>query len=99
MDAKCQVDPSLAVAHGVFWKYHPEKAAQWELRLQSPAELGPDFRLDEPGSDEYRAAFVAEFPERVEQLRVAEMQRRERKSGPAVESDQGELNFEDDDEE
>ncbi len=99
VDAKCQVDPSLAVAHGVFWKYHPEKAAQWELRLQSHAELGPEFRLDEPGSDEYRAAFVAAFPEKMEQLRAAETQRRERKGGPAAESDQGELDFEEEEEE
>jgi len=50
VDARCQQDPSLAVAHGVFWKYHPAKAFQWELRLQAPDELGPDFRLDEPGN-------------------------------------------------
>jgi hypothetical protein len=95
VDQKCQQDPSLAVAHGVFWKYHPEKAYQWELRLQSPEELGPDFRLDEPGSDAYRADFEAHHPDKVRELREAEQRRRERKSGAGPESDQGELEFDD----
>jgi hypothetical protein len=34
------------VAHGCFWRYHPERAWTWELRLQD--EIGPDFRIDEP---------------------------------------------------
>ena len=25
VDAKCQQDPSLGVAHGCFWRYHPER--------------------------------------------------------------------------
>jgi hypothetical protein len=45
VDAKCQEDPSLAVAHGCFWRYHPARAWAWELRLQ--AEIGPDFRITE----------------------------------------------------
>ena len=45
VDKKCQIDPSLAVAHGCFWKYHPAKAWKWELRLQD--EIGPDFRIEE----------------------------------------------------
>lgn len=45
VDAKCQTDPSLAVAHGCFWKYHPAKAYAWELRLQD--EIGPEFTIDE----------------------------------------------------
>ena len=45
VDAKCQQDPSLAVAHGCFWRYHPERAWAWELRLQQ--EIGPDFRIEE----------------------------------------------------
>ena len=93
VDKKCQQDPSLAVAHGVFWKYHPEKAYQWELRLQSPDELGADFRLDEVGSDAYRADFEAHHSDKVRELREAEQRRRERKSGSAAESDQGELEF------
>jgi hypothetical protein len=45
VDAKCQEDPSLAVAHGCFWRYHPARAWAWELRLKQ--EIGPDFRLTE----------------------------------------------------
>ena len=45
VDDKCQRDPSLGVAHGCFWRYHPERAWAWELRLQD--EIGPDFRIDE----------------------------------------------------
>ncbi len=97
VDGKCQRDPSLAVAHGVFWKYHPEKAYQWELRLQAPEELGPDFRLDEAGSDAYRADFETHHPEKVRELREAEQRRRERKAGGVGESDQGQLDFEEDD--
>ena len=98
VDEKCQKDPSLAVAHGVFWKYHPEKAFQWELRLQSPDELGPDFRLDESGSDAYRAFFQNNNPEKVRDLREAEQRRRDRKQNTPAESDQGELDFADEDE-
>jgi len=32
-------DPSLAVAHGSFWKY-PQKAYAWELRLQDEIRAG-----------------------------------------------------------
>ena len=46
VDQKCQEDPSLGVAHGCFWRYHPAKAWAWELRLQD--EIGPDFRIEEP---------------------------------------------------
>jgi len=46
VDAKCRVDPSLGVAHGCFWRYHPARAWAWELRLQD--EIGPDFRITEP---------------------------------------------------
>src|SRR5690606_21038139 len=45
VDGKCKTDPSLGVAHGCFWKYHPAKAYAWELRLQD--EIGPDFTIDE----------------------------------------------------
>jgi hypothetical protein len=30
VDQKCQADPSLAVAHGCFWRYHPARAWAWE---------------------------------------------------------------------
>lgn len=46
VDAKCKLDPSLGVAHGCFWRYHPERAWAWELRLQQ--EIGPDLRIEEP---------------------------------------------------
>lgn len=45
VDAKCQQDPSLGVAHGCFWRYHPERAWAWELRLQQ--EIAPDFGIEE----------------------------------------------------
>jgi hypothetical protein len=62
VDAKCQQDPSLGVAHGCFWKYHPARAWAWELRLQH--EIGPDFRIEEKpyrgdgGDREHRDAYL-----------------------------------------
>lgn len=41
VDAKCQADPSLGVAHGCFWRYHPDRAWAWELRLQDELGLQP----------------------------------------------------------
>lgn len=58
---RCVHDPSLAVAHGRFWELHPELAYLWELRLSR--DLGPDFRVDEPGAAERRAAWLAENPD------------------------------------
>lgn len=49
VDAKCQEDPSLGVAHGCFWRYHPARAWAWELRLQD--EIGPKFRIEEEPYD------------------------------------------------
>jgi hypothetical protein len=43
---KCVQDPSFGVAHGCFWRYHPERAWAWELRLQD--EIDADFRIEEP---------------------------------------------------
>src|SRR5690606_16753624 len=75
VDAKCVEDPSLGVAHGCFWRYHPARAWAWELRLQD--EIGPDFRIDEPpydppglatgptgdpGSGAHRAAYLEAHP-------------------------------------
>jgi hypothetical protein len=114
VDGKCRDDPSLAVAHGCFWKYHPAKAYQWELRLQD--EIGPEFKLDEPArsaeqaysaawvqlsSDEYRAAFENAHPDKVEALVLAEQKRREkkRKKGAENEDEQGELELEESSEE
>jgi hypothetical protein len=62
VDEKCKQDPSLGVAHGCFWKYHPAKAWAWELRLQD--EVGPDFSIEESsyrgdgGDVEHRAAYL-----------------------------------------
>ena len=72
VDAKCQKDPSLAVAHGCFWRYHSERAWAWELRLQQ--EIAPHFRIEEApyrpggrdlgdGSDAtHRLAWLSEHP-------------------------------------
>jgi hypothetical protein len=80
VDAKCQKDPSLGVAHGCFWRYHPERAWAWELRLQQ--EIGPDFRIEEPpycpggrdlgdgGDAPHRLAWLADHPD--EALAVVE---------------------------
>ncbi len=108
VDAKCQQDPSLAVAHGCFWKYHPAKAYQWELRLQAPDELGPDFMLEEPGntgevfsglsaSEHWRADFEQAHRDQARELREAEERRRQRKAGGEADETgpaEGELDFE-----
>lgn len=78
VDEKCRRDSSLAVAHGCFWKYHPEKAYQWELRLQD--EIGPGFKLDEKDSDVLRAAFLEKQSSLARELEEAEQARRERKA-------------------
>ncbi|MCB9613490.1 MAG: BREX-6 system adenine-specific DNA-methyltransferase PglX [Sandaracinus sp.] len=73
VDEKCRRDPSLGVAHGCFWRYHPERAWAWELRLQDEigqAEDGGPFRIREqpyrpggrdlgdPGEEPHRATFL-----------------------------------------
>ena len=72
VDRKCQQDPSLGVAHGCFWRYHPERAWTWELRLQD--EIAPDFRIQEQpyrpggrdlgdaGDTPHRSAFLHDHP-------------------------------------
>lgn len=72
VDQKCQQDPSLGVAHGCFWRYHPERAWSWELRLQG--EIGPTFtiaeapyrpggrELGDPGDKPHRDAFLRDNP-------------------------------------
>jgi len=73
VDDKCQNDPSLCVAHGCFWRYHPARAWAWELRLQD--EIGPDFRIeeaaycpggrdvDDPGDRLHRERWLSEHPD------------------------------------
>lgn len=85
VDAKCQDDPSLGVAHGCFWKYHPAKAYAWELRLQD--EIGPDFTIDEADSDDCRAGFLAEYPGEAQAIRDKEQERRDRKARKAASAD------------
>ena len=77
VDEKCQKDPSLAVAHSVFWKYHPAKAYEWELRLQD--EIAPDFHIQEPDSQTLRGEFVKDNSELVKELVQKEKKRSERK--------------------
>lgn len=72
VDTKCKVDPSLGVAHGCFWRYHPARAWAWELRLQD--EIEQSFRIEEPpyqpggrevgdaGDGMHRAKFLTEQP-------------------------------------
>ena len=80
VDKKCQSDPSLAVAHGCFWKYHPAKAWKWELRLQD--EIGPDFRIEEApyrgdsGDTEHRTAYLAANPKEALEAVEKELMRR-----------------------
>lgn len=76
VDAKCKEDPSLGVAHGCFWRYHPDRAWAWELRLQD--EIEGSFRIEEapydppgldggPTGDEgdavHRARYLADQPD------------------------------------
>ena len=91
VDAKCRQDPSLAVAHGVFWPYHPAKAYEWELRLQD--EIGPDFTLDEADSDTLRQRFETDHPDLVQALKDKEQKRRDRKDKKQAEPDD-QLNLE-----
>jgi hypothetical protein len=83
VDLKCQADPSLGVAHGCFWKYHPARAWAWELRLQD--EIGPDFRIEEApyrgdgGDNEHRAAFLKDHAEEALEAVEKEALRRRRK--------------------
>jgi hypothetical protein len=60
VDDKCRTDPSLAVAHGCFWKYHPAKAYAWELRLAH--EIGPEFAIGEPDAAQHRTSFSPSSP-------------------------------------
>ena len=83
--AKCVEDPSLAVAHGLFWRLHPAKAYAWELRLQD--EIRPDFTIDEAGSDEARARFLTDHTDEARAIRLKEAERRERKARKVAEVD------------
>ena len=96
VDARCTDDPSLGVAHGCFWAYHPKRAWAWELRLQD--EIGPDFRIVEAsyrppsalpdgGDVAHRAAYLQEHALEALATVETEVLRRRRKKKAA----QGEL--------
>jgi hypothetical protein len=93
VDAKCKEDPSLAVAHHCFWRYHPVKAYAWELRLQD--EIEPQFTIDEPDSDQHRAQFLAEHPDEAAEILAKELKRLERKAQKAADGDETEDETED----
>jgi hypothetical protein len=78
VEKKCVEDPSLAVAHGCFWRLHPAKAYAWELRLQD--EIRQDFTIDEPGSDKAREAFLKAHADEAKTIRLKEQERRARKA-------------------
>ncbi len=71
VDQKCRKDPSYGVAHGCFWRYHPDRAWAWELRLQD--EIAPDFRIEEPpyrpGGHDARPPDAGDAPHRDAWLR------------------------------
>jgi hypothetical protein len=79
VDDKCKLDPSLGVAHGCFWKYHPAKAYAWELRLQHEMDNAA-FRIDEDGSDAARDAFLRDHADEAAEIREKEEKRRARKA-------------------
>ena len=87
VEAKCKLDPSLGVAHGCFWKYHPAKAYAWELRLQHELE-DPKFTIDEDGSDGARAAFLRDHAGEAREIEEKEAKRRARKGGGEDEAQQ-----------
>jgi len=87
VDKKCQEDPSLGVAHGCFWRYHPARAWTWELRLQD--EIGLDFRIEEAscrgdgGDVEHRAAYLRDHADEALETIEKEVLRRRRKKKEA----------------
>jgi hypothetical protein len=90
VDAKSQTDPSLGVAHGCFWKYHPARAWAWELRLQD--EIGPEFRIEEAsfrgdcGHETHRAAFLSEHPDdALAAIEKEALRRRRKRKAPQAE--------------
>jgi len=90
VDEKCQSDPSLGVAHGCFWKYHPARAWAWELRLQD--EIGPKFRIEEAsyrrdgGHQAHRAAFlVDQAEEALAAIEKEALRRRKKQKTPLAE--------------
>ncbi len=80
VDDACRKEPSHAVAHGCFWRYHPDRAWKWELRLQD--EISPEFRIAESDADSSRAAFFADEPAAAIDRIIDEARRRRRGCTP-----------------
>ncbi len=85
VDGKCKGDPSLAVAHGCFWKYHAEKAYQWELRLQD--EIRPTSRSTRTAPTRPAPRSRRSSRTRSRSWSPKQHQRRQRKKAKAGESD------------
>jgi hypothetical protein len=90
VDARCKDDPSLGVAHGCFWAYHPARAWAWELRLQD--EIGPDFRIVEApyrgdgGDPAHRAAYLRDHALlALAAVETEALRRRRKKKAPQAE--------------
>jgi hypothetical protein len=90
VDKKCKEDPSLAVAHGCFWEYHPNRAWPWELRLQD--EIEETFRIEEPpyrgdeGDGPHRESWLRDHPkEALEAVEKEVLRRRRKKKQPQEE--------------
>ncbi len=90
VEDKCRKDPSLAVAYGCFWKYHPAKANAWELRLQD--EIRAEFTIEEEGAGAARKEYLRGNAGEARAAYEKEMIRRERKAakGAQLEEDLGE---------
>lgn len=88
---KCEEDPSLAVAHGCFWCFHPSKAYAWELRLQD--EIRPRFTIDEADSNEQRRRLLSEHAEEARELEAKEVRRRAHRDRRAAGDEQAALTF------
>jgi len=54
-------------------------------------EIRPDFTIDEPESDRYRALFLKSQAKLAKEIEAAETKRRERKAAKAEEEDNGPL--------
>jgi hypothetical protein len=65
------------------------KAYAWELRLQD--EIRPNFTIDEPGSNEARATFLADHAREAHEILTKELKRREKKSAKADDEGDGPL--------
>jgi hypothetical protein len=92
VDARCKEDPSLGVAHGCFWAYHPKRAWAWELRLQDeigPSPEGVGFRIAEgpyrgdAGDVAHRAAYLEDHAlEALATVETEVLRRRRKKKAP-----------------